>query len=168
MMNLSGSGIPPMADAVMVGFRESAIHGTGGFAKRDIPAGTWVVEYTGERITKDESLRRCESGNEFIFSLNDEWDLDGSVPWNQARFLNHSCEPNCETERIGERIWVIAARDIRAGEELTFNYGYCLEDYREHHCRCGATGCVGFMVAPEFHEHVKWQSELAREVHQGT
>jgi uncharacterized protein len=153
---------PLVAESALVSFRVSSIHGTGGFAKTDIAAGTWVVEYTGERIAKDESLRRCEAGNEFIFALNDELDLDGSVPWNQARFLNHSCEPNCETDRIGERIWVIAARDIRAGEELTFNYGYSLEDYREHQCRCGATGCVGYMVAPEFHEHVKWQSRLTQ------
>jgi len=140
--------------------QESPIHGTGAFAKANIPAGTWVVEYTGEQINKDESLRRCVAGNEFIFALNDEWDLDGSVPWNRARFLNHSCEPNCEAERIGERIWIIAVRDIQAGEELTFNYGYSLVDYREHECRCGADGCVGFMVSPEFHEHVRWQNGL--------
>lgn len=162
-MNSSGSNVLPAADTALICFRESAIHGTGGFAKTDIAAGMRVAEYTGERITKDESLRRCAAGNEFIFALSDEWDLDGSVSWNQARFLNHSCEPNCETERVGGRIWVIAARDIRAGEELTFNYGYSLEDYREHECRCGATGCVGYMLAPEFHEHVKWQSGLARE-----
>jgi hypothetical protein len=150
-----------IADTALVCFRESVIHGTGGFAKADINASTRVIEYTGERINKDESLRRCESGNEFIFSLGDEWDLDGNVPWNPARFLNHSCDPNCEAERIEEHIWIIAKRDIRAGEELTFNYGYSLEDYREHSCRCCAAGCVGYMVAPEFFEHVRWQSRLA-------
>jgi uncharacterized protein len=150
-----------VADTPQVCFRESAIHGTGGFAKTDITAGTRVVEYTGERITKDESLRRCMAGNEFIFSLDDEWDLDGSVSWNQARYLNHSCEPNCEAERIDERIWIIARRDIQAGEELTFNYGYSLEDYREHECRCGTARCVGYMVSPEFYDHVKWQNELS-------
>jgi SET domain-containing protein len=152
---------PLAAETALVCFRESAIHGTGGFAKMDIAAGTWVIEYTGEKIDKDESLRRCEAGNEFIFSLGDEWDLDGSVPWNPARFLNHSCEPNCETERVEGRIWIIAIRNIRAGEELTFNYGYSLDDYREHHCRCGAAGCVGYMVSPEFFEHVKWQNSFA-------
>jgi uncharacterized protein len=165
-VNSIESDVMPATEPALVCYRESAIHGTGGFAKADIPAGTWVVEYSGERITKDESLSRCEAGNEFIFALNDEWDLDGSVSWNQARFLNHSCEPNCEAERIGERIWIIARRDIRAGEELTFNYGYSLVDYREHECRCGATGCVGYMVSPEFHEHVKWQNGLAREAAQ--
>jgi SET domain-containing protein len=90
------------------------------------------------------------------------------VSWNRARFLNHSCEPNCEAKRIGRCIWVMARRDIRAGEELTFNYGYSLEDYQEHECRCGATGCIGYMVSPEFYEHVKWQNEFEREVGQET
>jgi SET domain-containing protein len=159
---------PLISETALVCFRESAIHGNGGFAKMDIAAGIWVVEYTGERITKDESLHRCEAGNHFIFSLDEEWDLDGSGPRNPARFLNHSCEPNCETERIDGRIWIIAVRNIQAGEELTFNYGYGLEDYREHPCRCGATGCVGYMVSPEFFEHVKWQNSFAGEVRQGT
>jgi len=167
-MNSTRSDQPPAAEMALVCFRASDIHGTGAFAKADIVAGTWVVEYTGERISKDESLCRCEAGNEFIFSLDDDWDLDGSVSWNRARYLNHSCEPNCEAERVGKRIWIIAQRNIRAGEELTFNYGYRLEDYREHPCRCGATGCVGYMVAPQFHEHVKWQGGLANEARQET
>jgi uncharacterized protein len=150
-----------IAATALICFRESAIHGTGGFAKTDISAGTLVAEYAGERIDKDESLRRCETGNEFIFALDDEWDLDGSVMWNQARYLNHSCKPNCVAERVDGRIWIIARRHIRAGEELTFNYGYDLEDYREHECHCGATGCVGYMVSPEFYEHVKWQNAVA-------
>ena len=159
---------PPGVETSLVCFAESVIHGTGGFAKTDIATGTWVIEYTGGKISKAESMRRCEAGNEFIFSLGDDWDLDGSVPWNPARFLNHSCEPNCETERIEGRIWIIAIRNIRAGEELTFNYGYGLEDYREHLCQCGAAGCVGYMVSPEFFEHVKWQNRLAGEVRPGT
>ncbi|MFZ0827392.1 MAG: SET domain-containing protein-lysine N-methyltransferase [Verrucomicrobiia bacterium] len=155
---------PARVETALVCFRESVIHGAGGFAKTDIAAGTWVIEYSGEGITKGESLRRCEAGNEFIFSLGDEWDLDGSAPGNPARFLNHSCEPNCETERIEGRIWIVAIRYIRAGEELTFNYGYSLDDYRDHPCRCGAAGCVGYMVSPEFFEHVKWQSSLASDL----
>jgi uncharacterized protein len=158
--------ITTVTDRTLISFRPSGIHGTGGFAKTEIATGTRLVEYTGERIPKNESLRRCEAGNEFIFSLDDEWDLDGSVSWNQARFLNHSCEPNCEAERIDGRIWIITRREIRAGEELTFNYGYSLEDYREHECRCGAAECVGYMVSPEFYEHVKWQNEFACEAGQ--
>src|SRR5690242_20740884 len=139
MQHLPVSSTPanhrPVVEMALMCFRASTIHGTGAFAKADIVARTWVVEYTGERIAKDESLRRCAAGNEFIFALTDDVDLDGSVSWNRARFLNHSCEPNCEAERVGERIWIVAKRNIQAGEELTFNYGYRLEDYRDHPCR---------------------------------
>ena len=135
-------------------FKASPIHGLGGFAKTAIGKGTHVVEYIGDRISKSESLRQCEGNNEFIFSLNDEQDLDGNVAWNPARFLNHSCAPNCEAELQDDHIWIVATRDIPAGEEVTFNYGYDLADYRGYPCRCGAPGCVGYMVAEEFFEHV--------------
>jgi len=135
-------------------FRASPIHGLGGFAKTAIGKGTRVVEYVGERISKSESLRKCEGNNEFIFSLNDEQDLDGDVAWNPARLLNHSCAPNCEAELQEDRIWIVATRDIQAGEEITFNYGYDLVDYREYPCRCGSPDCVGYIVAEEYFEHV--------------
>jgi uncharacterized protein len=141
-------------------FRPSKIHGAGGFARSDIPAGTRVLEYRGENITKKESLARCERNNEYIFALDDEHDLDGNVSWNPARFLNHSCEPNCEAALEDGRIWVVSVRNITVGEELTFNYGYDLEDYREHPCSCGASGCVGYIVAEEFFEHMRRQGRL--------
>jgi SET domain-containing protein len=123
-----------------------------------IVAGTRVIEYTGVRIDKQESLRRCELNNEFIFSLDDESDLDGSVEWNLARFINHSCAPNCETELDQGRVWIVAMRDIESGEELSFNYGYDLEDYRKYPCTCGAAACVGYIVAEEFFAHVRKQN----------
>jgi uncharacterized protein len=138
----------------LVLYRTSGIHGFGGFARLDIAAGTRVVEYVGEKITKAESLRRCEADNEYIFHFDDECDLDGNVDWNPARFLNHSCAPNCEADWDEDRIWIVTLRDIRAGEELTFNYGYDMEDYQEHLCRCGAGNCVGYMVAEEHFEAV--------------
>jgi len=141
----------------LVVFKSSLIHGTGGFARADILPNTRVIEYFGEKITKEESLARCERNNEYIFALNEEWDLDGNVSWNPARFLNHSCEPNCEALLAEGRIWLVAIRGIQAGEELTFNYGYDLQDYREHPCGCGAAGCVGYIVAEEFFEHVRRQ-----------
>jgi hypothetical protein len=156
-----GSNSSNIAETALVRFRPSAIHGVGGFAKTDIAAGTRVIEYVGEKITKAESLRRCESANEYIFSLDETRDLDGNVPWNPARYLNHSCDPNCEAEPDGGRIWIVARRGIRSGQEITFNYGYDLQDYREHPCRCGATDCAGYIVAEEFFGHVRWQSRLA-------
>jgi SET domain-containing protein len=143
-----------VAETEVVIFKASPIHGRGGFARGDISGGTRVIEYVGEKITKQESLARCEKNNEYIFALSEHEDLDGNVSWNPARFLNHSCEPNCEAVLEDGRIWIVALRDVRVGEELTFNYGYDLEDYREHPCACGAAGCVGFVVAEEFFEHV--------------
>ena len=138
-----------------IDYRPSRIHGMGGFARTDVRAGETVIEYVGERITKEESLRRCALNNPFIFALDETHDLDGNVPANPARFLNHSCRPNCEAIEDHGRIWIMAMRPIKAGEELTFNYGYSLEEYDEHPCHCGSGDCVGFVLAEEFHEIIR-------------
>jgi SET domain-containing protein len=152
---------PVVAETEWVVFRRSPIHGLGGFAKTDLRRGSYVIEYLGERIDKDESLIRCEKDNQFIFTLNECHDLDGNVDWNPARFINHSCAPNCEALLEEDRIWIVASRDIPPGEEITFNYGYTLEDYRNYPCRCGTPGCVGYIVAEEFFAHVRQQREYA-------
>ncbi len=152
----SGSGaVGALEETPWVLFKASPIHGTGGFARTAIPKGTRILEYTGERISKSESLRRCEQNNEYIFSLSEAQDLDGNVPWNPARLLNHSCAPSCEAEIEGDRIWIIATREIQAAEEITFNYGYDLVDYHDYPCRCGSPNCVGYIVAEEYFEHVR-------------
>jgi SET domain-containing protein len=130
--------------------RDSQIHGGGLFATKAIPAGTRIIEYLGEKITKAQALVECGAGNHFVFTLDDEFDLNGNFEWNTARFINHSCAPNCEAELDEDRVWILALRDIAAGEELTYNYGYDLEEYREHPCRCGSKDCLGFIVAEEF------------------
>jgi uncharacterized protein len=145
-----------MSDLIL--FKESSIHGMGAFAKTTIFKGTRVIEYTGEKITKQESLRRCEQNNWFIFGLDDEFDLDGAVGWNPARFLNHSCSPNCEAELIDGHIWIIACQDISPGVEITFNYGYDLVVYKEHPCHCGSPNCVGYILAEEFFPAIKRSS----------
>jgi uncharacterized protein len=136
-------------------FKPSPIHGTGGFAKSDLVRGMLVIEYVGRTISKSESVERCRLGNEYIFRQDEENDLDGNVAWNLARFLNHSCAPNCEAELIDGKIWIVALRDIKAGEEITFDYGYDLEDYRQHPCRCGAPECVGYIVSAELRAHLR-------------
>lgn len=151
-----------VCETELITFRRSTIHGTGGYARRNIAARTPVIEYLGEKITKAEALVRCEANNEYVFTLDDEFDLDGNVPWNPARFINHSCAPNCEAEVEAGRIVIVALREILAGEELTFNYGYDLEDYREHPCRCGTEECLGFIVAEEFFDHVRSQNAIAQ------
>lgn len=139
----------------MIAIRRSPIHGLGAFAKEDLPGGVRVVEYQGVRIDKAESRRRCRDNNESIFYLDEKHDLDGNVSWNPARFINHSCSPNCDAELIDGQIWIVSRCPIRAGEEITFNYGYDLDEYEKFPCRCGSPDCVGFMVAEEFFDEVR-------------
>ncbi len=130
-------------------FQPSTIHGLGGFAKKPLAQGTRVLEYLGERITVAESIERCRQGNQCIFRLNESTHLDGNVDWNPARWINHSCRPNCEAVLIEDRIWLVTLRDIQAGEEVTFDDGYELEDFRAYPCSCGAPECAGYIVAEE-------------------
>lgn len=145
---MDSATLEPVNEWIALG--PSGIHGRGAYARRAIPADTPVIEYVGERIPKAEAARRCEAENPYIFIINDEWDLDGDVPWNPARFLNHSCAPNCEAQQEGDRIWLVTLRPIEPGEELTFNYGYDLDaSWRDYPCRCGAPNCLGYILAAE-------------------
>jgi SET domain-containing protein len=140
--------------------RHSEIHGRGLFAKKRIPAGTHIIEYVGEKIDKDEANERGwaqmdqskETGEAavYIFTLDDEWDIDGNVPENAARLINHSCDPNCEAFVDDGTIWIAALRDIGKDEELFFNYGFDLETFEEHPCRCGSEKCVGYIAGEEY------------------
>ncbi len=140
--------------------RESEIHGTGVFAKTRVPKGKKVIEYIGEKITKKESERRSialiekNQGSEtdgavYIFEVNKRHDIDGNIPENTARFINHSCDPNCEPDVIKNRVWLISKRKIKEGEELSYNYGFDLNGYEDHECRCGAKKCVGYITAED-------------------
>lgn len=152
--------------------RNSVIHGRGLYARQVIPAGTRVIEYIGERITKAESVRRDEarrerlrrggSGCVYIFTLNKRHDIDGSKASNLARLINHSCEPNCRSEIIRGRIWIIARKEIAEGEELSFDYGYPLGEWRDHPCRCGAPTCAGFIVAKAQRKRLRRAVRLER------
>ncbi len=135
-------------------FKRSRIHGTGGYARRNLKKGTLLIEYVGRKITKQETLSLCEAGNEFIYTLDEDYDLDGNVSWNPARFINHSCAPNCEADERNGRVWIVALRSIKAGEEVTYDYCYDLEDYRDFPCRCGAPNCCGYMVAETLRDSI--------------
>src|SRR5262249_25074898 len=102
----------------------SRVAGQGLFAEQDIKQGTKIIRYIGEKITQEESDRRLAAGNVYIFGLNGRYAIDGSTRKNIARYINHACEPNCQTEQFGNTIWLVAIKDIDAGEELTYNYGY--------------------------------------------
>ena len=139
--------------------RDSGIHGSGVYASRDLTKGEKIIEYVGERIDKEESERRAweqweraEKHGEaavYIFTISDKWDIDGNKPWNTARLLNHSCDPNCETWQEGKRLFIYAKEDIAKDEELTFDYGFDVETWEDHPCRCGSDNCVGYIVSQE-------------------
>jgi len=125
----------------------SRIAGQGLFAAQDIKKGTDIIQYIGEKISKEESKRRLAQGNAYIFELNDRWDIDGSPLYNIARYINHSCNPNCEVQRTTRTLWIVARRHIKAGKELSYNYGYESKKYR---CTCGAKNCCGYILDEEY------------------
>ncbi len=140
--------------------RESAIQGRGAYATRRIAGGAWIVEYTGELITQEEADRRyadeaMERHHTFLFDRHDGRVIDAASGGSDARFINHSCEPNCEAivESDTRAIWICARRTIEAGEELTYDYGYALDGEnpetakRRYPCRCGASRCRGTILA---------------------
>lgn len=147
-------------DSLAYEVRRSAIHGNGVFARRHIDAGEQIVEYEGERISADESAVRAEKSggpvnHTFFFSLADGNVIDGGSGGNDARFINHACEPNCEAYEEDGRVFIYSLHDIEKGDELYYNYALI---YEERHtaavkkmfeCRCGAPSCTGTMLAPK-------------------
>ncbi len=143
---------PPVQGAKNVRVSTSGVHGRGLFAARQITKGQRVVEYVGHKVTKAESERRTQRqwtrGRVYTFELNARYDIDGSPLWNKARWANHSCDPNTETEIIRGRIWLVALRDIAVGEEVTYDYNFPVDD-EPAPCRCGSRRCRGFIVGSQ-------------------
>ena len=110
----------------MIEKRRSSIQGWGVFATRPINKNTRIIDYAGEKITNRESLKRearyFRAGHIWCFKLNRLYARDAAVDGNVARFINHSCRPNCYSQVIGDTIWIRASRNIRRGEELTYDY----------------------------------------------
>ncbi len=134
---------------------KSGIAGTGVFAKRKIPKGSRIIEYKGTRRTREEILLDHQNGkpqNVYLFGLDGGKVIDGTKRGNDARYINHSCEPNCETYAFDEKIFVYAIRDIVRGEELTFDYNLrsafgIKNEPNKNICNCGTPSCRGTMYA---------------------
>ena len=123
--------------------RRSKLHGWGVFALEPINKNTRIIDYAGELIDYKESLKRetkyLERGEIWCFTVNTRWVRDANVDGNDARYINHACKPNCYTQIIGRTIWVRAARNIKAGEELTYDYHTDGEQVIQCRCRPGCT-----------------------------
>jgi uncharacterized protein len=135
----------------------SRIHGDGLFAAIDLKKGMRILRYTGEKIPREESDRRLAAGNVYIFGLDEAYSIDGQDLGNTARYINHSCDPNCQTEQCNHTIWIVAIRDIQEGEELTYNYGYEFKEQDNDPCHCGAKHCCGYILAPQYWGRIKRQ-----------
>jgi hypothetical protein len=144
---------PPFA------IRRSAIQGRGAFAMRRIRKGERIIEYTGERISNAEADRRYDDGrmhrhHTYLFTLTRRTVVDGGAGGNASRFINHSCEPNCEAVIEDGHIWIRALRTIAKDRELTYDYQYermgddDVADERKYPCRCGASRCRGTILLP--------------------
>jgi len=125
-------------------------NGKGLYATKDIEEGTKIIDYVGKIITKKKSDKSEKFDNSkpiYLFDLNNKYDLDGDVSWNTARLINHSCLNNCEYEGKGLKLWVVAIKNIKKGEELTCDYGFSYDpDYKQFPCSCGSKNCAGFIV----------------------
>ena len=130
--------------------KKSNIDKRGLYASKNIKAGDKIIEYVGKLISKKETESNPKFDNErdiYLFNLNEKWDLDGDYHWNTARLINHSCNPNCEVEGKGLKLWISAIKDIKKGEELSYDYGFSYDDdYKAYPCRCGAKSCAGYIV----------------------
>ncbi len=138
--------------------RHSAVHGNGVFATRKIPAGAGIIEYRGKRISEKQAEKRFGLDPEnpfhtFFFSLENGKLIDGGDEGNDARWINHSCEPNCEAREEKGRVFIHALRDIARGEELSYDYGLVIDERmskalkKAYECRCGSAHCRGTMLA---------------------
>ncbi|PIN90698.1 SET domain-containing protein-lysine N-methyltransferase [Candidatus Pacearchaeota archaeon CG10_big_fil_rev_8_21_14_0_10_32_14] len=141
--------------------KNSSIHSKGIYAKTDIPKNIKVIEYVGKKVSNklsdkvadrdlDRSKKNKKLGEVYLFELNKEFDIDGNYPYNTARYLNHSCNPNCKYKYDNGKIWIISIRIIKKGEELTFDYDFDLEDYEHYPCLCGSKNCVGFIIGKKY------------------
>ena len=142
----------------MFEIRESPMQGVGAFAIQRMPAGGRLIEYAGERLTPAEAEARYpevagERHHTYLFAIDDDVVVDAAVNGNDARFINHSCDPNCDAVFDDDRIWIDSIRDIEPGEELAYDYAYVLAERhtaaakRRYPCNCGAARCRGTILA---------------------
>ncbi len=159
--------------------RGSSIHRCGAFARKLIPKGTRIIEYLGVKISEEESKRieaesfdrhdkdRKNNAGTYVFQVDESVYLDGDIPENTAKYINHSCNPNCEVNIVERRVWIDALRDINEGEEIAYNYGFDIDEsdpegFKRHPCCCGSERCVGYILAED--EWPRMKELLAKKI----
>lgn len=148
------------APARRIQVRKSGVHGKGVFATADIPRGSRIIEYLGEIVSWDEAQRRHphdpkDPNHTFYFHVDDGHVIDALYGGNDARWINHSCAPNCRADERDGRIFIVARRLIQAGEELNYDYGLVIDEpltpelKAEYPCRCGSPRCRGTLLSSQ-------------------
>ena len=153
-------GGPPGSEGRRIQTRRSGVHGKGVFAVQDLVEGETLIEYVGEVVSWKEALRRHphdpqDPNHTFYFHIDEKHVIDAKYGGNSSRWINHSCQPNCEADEDGGRVFIKTLRNIEAGEELFYDYGLIIEARytdklkAEYPCWCGAESCRGTLLAPK-------------------
>ena len=155
--------------------KKSKIHGSGVFSTKYIKKNTKIIQYIGEKVTRAEGnirsekrlkkfLNSKEDGSVYIFELNSKFDIDGSPLYNKARYINHSCNPNCEVDIKNNEIWISSIKNIKKGDELSYDYGFEFDedDFMDHKCKCGSRKCIGFVISSD--DWNKYKKYLSRQI----
>ena len=144
--------------------KKSKIDKNGLYANCNIKRGTKIIEYKGKLVTVKNSEKDPKFDNSkaiYLFGINKKYDLDGNFSFNTARLINHSCEPNCEVFGEGLKVWVFAMKNIKKGEELSYDYGFSFDqDYRNYPCNCGSKNCAGYIIR----EGSRWRIKNRRKL----
>jgi SET domain-containing protein len=151
---------PELVPSPLLEVRGSEIHGRGVYALQRIRKGTRIIEYVGDRVSHTTADRRYQrkgedDGHTFLFIVDDKIVIDAGIGGNEARFINHKCDANCETVTERRRVYIEATRNIKPGEELGYDYQLTWESTDEpeelalYACRCGARKCRGTMLDRE-------------------
>lgn len=160
MPRIASSAVSPFAPGRRIQTRRSGVHGKGVFAVQDIAEGEPIIEYTGEIISWQEAQDRhphdpAQPNHTFYFHVDEDRVIDANYGGNSSRWINHSCAPNCFADEQGGRIFITALRNIRTGEELSYDYGLIVEERytpklkAEYPCWCGSANCRGTLLAPK-------------------